>query len=139
MMGKLMRAVRYDSYGGGAADLKHVEVPVPTPKKDEVLLKIEAASLNPLDWKIQKGVTRPFFKPPKFPHIPVTDVAGEVVDVGSEIKSFKVGDKVVAILYHNVSAYSGFCLFASFRFLIGLIVLAFQRAADGRLAVEIII
>uniref|UniRef100_A0A2P2IIH6 Uncharacterized protein MANES_12G050000 n=1 Tax=Rhizophora mucronata TaxID=61149 RepID=A0A2P2IIH6_RHIMU len=102
MMGKLMRAVRYDSYGGGAADLKHVEVPVPTPKKDEVLLKIEAASLNPLDWKIQKGVTRPFFKPPKFPHIPVTDVAGEVVDVGSEIKSFKVGDKVVAILYHNL-------------------------------------
>ena len=31
--------------------LQHVEVPVPTPKKDEVLLKLEAASINPVDWK----------------------------------------------------------------------------------------
>lgn len=49
--------------------LQHVEVPVPAPKKDEVLLKLEATSINPVDWKIQKGMIRPLL-PPKFPFIP---------------------------------------------------------------------
>lgn len=51
------------------ACLQHVEVPVPTPKTDEVLLKVEAVSLNPFDWKVQKGMLRPLL-PRKFPHIP---------------------------------------------------------------------
>ncbi|RVW88643.1 Chloroplast envelope quinone oxidoreductase-like [Vitis vinifera] len=97
MAAKLMRAVRYSGYGGGAAGLEHVEVPVPAPANDEVLLKLEAASLNPVDWKIQKGILRPLL-PRKFPHIPVTDVAGEVVEVGSGVKDFKAGDKVVSVL-----------------------------------------
>ncbi|PHU21827.1 hypothetical protein BC332_06934 [Capsicum chinense] len=97
MAGKVMHAVQYNSYGRGAAGLKHVEVPVPTPKTDEVLLKLEAASINPIDWKIQKGMLRPLL-PPKFPFIPTTDVGGEVVEVGSNVKSFKAGDKVVAML-----------------------------------------
>ncbi|GLU03871.1 hypothetical protein SLE2022_210440 [Rubroshorea leprosula] len=94
MAAKLMHAVQYDGYGGGAAALKHVEVTVPTPKQNEVLLKVEATSLNPIDWKIQKGTLRPLF-PCKFPYIPATDVAGEVVDVGPGVKNFKAGDKVV--------------------------------------------
>ncbi|KAJ9697446.1 hypothetical protein PVL29_009321 [Vitis rotundifolia] len=97
MAAKLMRAVRYSGYGGGAAGLEHVEVPIPAPANDEVLLKLEAASLNPVDWKMQKGMLRPLF-PRKFPHIPVTNVAGEVVEVGSGVKDFKAGDKVVSIL-----------------------------------------
>ncbi|CAH8276991.1 unnamed protein product [Arabidopsis lyrata] len=99
MAGKLMHALQYDSYGGGAAALKHVQVPVPTPKSNEVCLKLEATSLNPVDWKIQKGMIRPFL-PRKFPCIPATDVAGEVVEVGSGVKNFKAGDKVVAVLSH---------------------------------------
>nr|CAD1839124.1 unnamed protein product [Ananas comosus var. bracteatus] len=97
MASKTMRAVQYDKYGGGAAGLKHVEVPIPSPKKDKVLLKLEAASINPVDWKIQKGMLRPFL-PPKFPFIPVADVAGEVIELGSAVSNFKVGDKVVAML-----------------------------------------
>ncbi|KAK1279792.1 hypothetical protein QJS04_geneDACA021236 [Acorus gramineus] len=97
MADNLMHAVQYDSYGGGAVALKHVEVPIPSPKKDEVLLKLEAASINPLDCKIQKGMLSPFF-PRKFPFLPVSDVAGEVVGVGSEVKNFKEGDKVAAML-----------------------------------------
>ncbi|KAH7864256.1 hypothetical protein Vadar_027541 [Vaccinium darrowii] len=95
--GKLMHAVQYDTYGGGSAGLKHVEVPVPAPKQDEVLIKLEAASINPLDWKIQSGGLRPFW-PGKLPVIPVVDVAGEVIKVGLGVKNFKAGDKVVSVL-----------------------------------------
>ncbi|EAZ45270.1 hypothetical protein OsJ_29912 [Oryza sativa Japonica Group] len=91
-----MRAVQYDKYGGGAQALKHVEVPIPTPKKGEVLIKMEAGSINQVDWKFQKGVARPFM-PNKFPFIPVYDLAGEVVELGRGVSSFKVGDKVIAI------------------------------------------
>ncbi|KAK6940486.1 Alcohol dehydrogenase, N-terminal [Dillenia turbinata] len=99
MAAKLMQAIWYEAYGGGPSGLKHVEVPVPVPKNDEVRLKVEAASLNPVDWKMQKGMLRPFF-PWKFPYIPATDVAGEVVAVGSRVKNFKPGDKVVTVLGH---------------------------------------
>ncbi|PNY11758.1 quinone-oxidoreductase chloroplastic-like [Trifolium pratense] len=101
MAEKLMQAVQYNSYGGGASGLKHVEVPIPTPKNNEVLIKLEATSINPVDWKIQKGQLRAIFLPRKFPHIPCTDVAGEVVDVGSQVKDFKAGDKVIAKLTHQ--------------------------------------
>lgn len=94
-----MQALQYSGYGGGPAGLKHVEVPVPAPKKEEILLKLEATSLNPVDWKTQKGMLRPLL-PSKFPFIPATDVAGEVVEVGPGVKNFKSGDKVVAVLNH---------------------------------------
>lgn len=99
MAGKVMHAIQYSGYGGGTDALKHVEVAVPDPKADEVLVKIEAATLNPIDWKIQKGLLRPFL-PRKFPTIPGSDVAGEVVQTGSAVKRFKTGDKVVAMLSH---------------------------------------
>ncbi|MFQ6619547.1 hypothetical protein Gotur_001145 [Gossypium turneri] len=97
MAENLMHALQYNSYGGGAAALKHVEVPIPTPNKGEILLKLEATSLNPIDWKIQKGILRPLL-PRKFPHIPASDVAGEVVKVGPGVTNYKVGDKVVSLL-----------------------------------------
>ena len=46
-----------------------VEVPVPAARKNELLLKLEAASINPLDWKLQKGMLRPFL-PRKLPFTP---------------------------------------------------------------------
>ncbi|KAK9992964.1 hypothetical protein SO802_022667 [Lithocarpus litseifolius] len=91
-----MHAVRYANCGGGPSDLKCVEVPVPTPKKDEVLIKVEAVSISPIDWVIQQGGLKPMF-PRELPQIPGTNVAGEVVDVGSGVKNVKAGDKVIAM------------------------------------------
>ncbi|KAI4354238.1 hypothetical protein L6164_003124 [Bauhinia variegata] len=76
---------------------QHVEVPIPAPKEKQVLIKVEATSLNPIDWKTQKGILWPIL-PGKFPHIPSTDVAGKIVEVGAEVKTLKEGDNVVAKL-----------------------------------------
>ncbi|ESW03295.1 hypothetical protein PHAVU_011G002500 [Phaseolus vulgaris] len=98
MTKNVMNAIQYEKYGGGSAGLKEVEVGIPSPKKKEVLVKVEAVSINPLDWKIQKGLLRPLFFPGNFPHTPCTDIAGEVVQIGPQVKDFKVGDKVLALL-----------------------------------------
>ncbi|CAM6108775.1 unnamed protein product [Calypogeia fissa] len=94
MASEIMKAVQYSAYGGGASALKHVTIPHPTPKKGELLVKVEASCVNPLDWKIQKGQLRPVL-PPKFPFIPGCDVAGEVVSVGPGVTDFGPGEKVV--------------------------------------------
>uniref|UniRef100_A0A0E0KPE3 Enoyl reductase (ER) domain-containing protein n=1 Tax=Oryza punctata TaxID=4537 RepID=A0A0E0KPE3_ORYPU len=91
-----MRAVQYSGSGGGAAALKFVEIAVPSVKKDEVLVKVEAASINQSDLMTQKGMMRPFH--PKFPFIPVNNVSGEIIEVGSAVREFKAGDKVVSKL-----------------------------------------
>lgn len=49
--------------------MQYVEVPVPTPKKGEVLVKVEASSVNIVDWRIQDGLLK-YILPRKFPHIP---------------------------------------------------------------------
>jgi len=97
---KSMHAFCYEGYGGGAAALKKVEIPVPTPKKGEILIKVEAVSINRVDWKIQKGVMRPLY--PKFPCVPLSDVAGEVVNIGAGVNDFQPGDKILTPLDFKV-------------------------------------
>lgn len=72
--------------------LKVDQAPMPVPEADEVVVKNSAVAVNPVDWKIQEyGV---FLE--KFPTILGTDVAGEIVDVGSSVTNFKKGDRVLA-------------------------------------------
>uniref|UniRef100_A0A0D6R2X6 Enoyl reductase (ER) domain-containing protein n=1 Tax=Araucaria cunninghamii TaxID=56994 RepID=A0A0D6R2X6_ARACU len=94
---RLMKAVQYTGYGGGAAALQHVEIPIPTPKEDELLIKLEAVSLNPWDTRSQEGKFRPLY-PSRFPCIPGTDIAGEIVEVGPNVKNLQAGDKIVSFL-----------------------------------------
>lgn len=49
--------------------LQHVEIPVPIPKKDEILIKTQAVAINPVDFKVQNGAFRPLY-PKSFPCIP---------------------------------------------------------------------
>ena len=92
-----MKAIVYHEYGS-ADVLKCEEIEKPTPKDNEVLIKIRAASVNPLDWRLMAGkptVLRLFFglREPRKGR-PGVDVAGEVESVGKSVKQFKPGDKV---------------------------------------------
>ncbi len=106
-----MKAIINQVYGSpDILELK--EVPKPVPTKDEVLVKVHAASANPLDWHALRG--KPFFYrlsgagflKPKF-NILGADVAGEVEAVGSDVISFRTGDEVIGDLFwHNLGAFA---------------------------------
>lgn len=87
-----MKAIRIHSYGGPEV-LKLEEVPLPVPANDEVLIKVYAAGVNPIDWKIRAGKMKKNV-PIKFPFIPGWDVSGKVEEVGSNVLNFKKGDEV---------------------------------------------
>lgn len=72
--------------------LKVDHAPMPVPGDDEVLVKNHAVAINPVDWKIQDSG----FYVQNYPNVLGTDVAGEVIEVGSNVKNVKKGDRVLA-------------------------------------------
>jgi NADPH:quinone reductase-like Zn-dependent oxidoreductase len=92
-----MKAIVYQEYGS-ADVLKCEEVEKPVPKPDEVLIKVRAASVNPLDWRLMKGKPRALRIVPRLLKMPIgrpgVDVAGEIEAVGANVKQFKPGDAV---------------------------------------------
>jgi NADPH:quinone reductase-like Zn-dependent oxidoreductase len=90
-----MKAVRLHAYGGADA-LVYEDAPRPVPKQGEVLVKVHAAGVNPVDWKLRSGA----FKDPrtKFPLILGFDVSGVVESVGAGVEKTKPGDEVYAYL-----------------------------------------
>jgi len=93
-----MKAAIYTSYGLPADVVRIADVEKPVPNDDEVLIKVHAASVNPLDWRFMKGdpvLFRIFIglrKPRR--GRPGVDVAGEVEAVGKNVTQFKPGDPV---------------------------------------------
>jgi NADPH:quinone reductase-like Zn-dependent oxidoreductase len=92
-----MKAIRYHTYGSPDV-LRCEEVEKPTPGDNEVLLKVRAASVNPLDWHFMRGT--PYLGRLAFglrkPRVtrPGVDVAGQVEAVGRNVTHFKPGDEV---------------------------------------------
>ncbi len=92
-----MKAITYPRYGGPEV-LQLKEVPSPTPKDKEVLVKVHAASVNPLDWHLMRGtpylvrLISGLFRPKV--KILGADIAGTVEAVGSQVTQFKAGDEV---------------------------------------------
>ncbi|MBW4508364.1 MAG: NAD(P)-dependent alcohol dehydrogenase [Scytonematopsis contorta HA4267-MV1] len=82
----------------GSTDVFHnEEVELPKIKSDELLIKVHASSINPIDWKIRKGMLK-FITGNKFPMILGMDVSGEVVQFGSQVTKFKIGEQIYACL-----------------------------------------
>lgn len=92
-----MRALRYHSYGSPDV-LRIDELPEPSPGAGQVKVRLQAASLNPLDWKIRAGQVRyiPIFRSP--PRGMGADFAGEIVAVGPGPNARAVGERVFGSL-----------------------------------------
>ena len=92
-----MRAIVYRDYGGPEV-LETADRPEPEPAGDEVLLRVAAASVNPIDARLRSGEMR-WLLPGGFPRIPGYDVAGTVVAAGKRT-DLKPGQRVAAFLDH---------------------------------------
>ena len=92
---KMMKAIRIHSFGD-ASVLQYEDVPIPQLLPDEVLIKVHAVGVNPVDWKIRKGGYRGGSINFPLPFILGWDVAGTIDQVGNLVTRFKVGDKVFA-------------------------------------------
>src|SRR6185437_3013164 len=84
-----MKAIRFHEFGGPEV-LKYEDVPEPKPREDQVLVRVRACALNHLDLWIRKGLPGV-----KLPHINGSDIAGEVVSVGSYVSGIKTGLRVL--------------------------------------------
>ncbi|QDJ58865.1 NADP-dependent oxidoreductase [Weissella hellenica] len=89
-----MKAAIIKEYGD-ATQFEVTEIDKPVLKKDEVLVKNVASSINPIDYKARQGLLQSMFHW-QFPVVLGWDVAGEIVAVGDKVTEFKIGDKVFA-------------------------------------------
>src|SRR5258706_14090839 len=90
-----MKAVVINEYGN--ADVVHyVDVERPEPRAGEVLVKVRAAGVNPVDWKIRGGLGKRLGLT-----LPITlggEIAGTIKNIGEDVKDFKEGDPVYGII-----------------------------------------
>lgn len=91
----VMHAVRFHEYGGPER-IVYEEVVVPTPGAGELLVRVRAAGVNPVDAKMRSGLGKRLQLP--LPFTPGFDVAGGVVAVGEGVTRFRPGDDVFAYL-----------------------------------------
>jgi len=100
-----MKAIVIHEYGGPDV-LRFEEYPDPVPGPGEVLVRVAAASVNPIDYKRRAGLTKDFY-PIKFPGLMGVDIAGTVVKPGPGVEGFSVGDRVFAMADNT---YAELCL-----------------------------
>ncbi len=85
-----MKAIRVHEFGGPAV-LKLEEIPDPKPGAGELLVRVRAAGINPVDAYIPSGT---YARKPTLPYTPGQDGAGEIEAVGPDVAGFKTGDRV---------------------------------------------
>src|SRR5204862_5564216 len=85
-----MKAIRVSEFGGPEV-LKLQDVPDPKPDSGQVLVRVKAAGINPVDTYIRSGT---YARKPNLPYTPGTDAGGVVEAVGSNVKRLKPGDRV---------------------------------------------
>ncbi len=86
-----MKAILFQQHGGPEV-LQFTDVPDPEPRPNEVLVRVRACALNHLDLWVRRGLPN---VPIPLPHIPGSDVAGEIAKIGSEVTTVRIGQKVV--------------------------------------------
>lgn len=103
-----MHAVRIHSFGD-ANVLKMEDIPLPEPKDNEIVVRVMAASVNPVDYKIRSG-KYPAVKKDQLPKVLGRDISGVVERVGSKIGKFKKGDAIYAMLGSDIGGYAEYAL-----------------------------
>lgn len=91
-----MKAMQFTAYGG-PEKLTLAEVPIPVPAAGQILVRVRATSVNPIDWKLQSGMLR-WVKPLRFPATPCFDFSGTVSALGADVSGWTLGNPVFGML-----------------------------------------
>ncbi|WP_175684647.1 NAD(P)-dependent alcohol dehydrogenase [Burkholderia anthina] len=91
-----MNRVQFDRYGS-ADSMRMEQCDAPQPRPEQVLVRVRAAAINPLDWKQRQGAMRLFMNK-RFPKGMGSDFAGVVVGLGENVGAFQVGDEVLGTM-----------------------------------------
>jgi NADPH:quinone reductase-like Zn-dependent oxidoreductase len=94
-----MKAAVIHNYGA-PENLKYEDYPDPEPKQGEVLVRVAAASINPVDLREREGGTKDW-RPLTFPAVLGWDLSGTVVALGDGVRDFAIGDRVFGWAYHT--------------------------------------
>ena len=111
-----MKAVRLHAFGGPEM-LRYEDAPKPEPKPGEVLVRVQAAGLNPPDWYLRDGYRSlpPEWQPhPVFPLILGSDISGVVESVGEGATDFSPGDEVYAMVRFPADVLEGSKAYAEY-------------------------
>jgi NADPH:quinone reductase-like Zn-dependent oxidoreductase len=103
----IMNAVRIHEFGGPEV-LLWEDVPIPEPGAGQILVKVHAAGVNPVDGKIRTGKFKRFR--PKLPAILGRDFSGVIVRLGEDVTDWKIGDEVFGMLDYARGAYAEYCV-----------------------------
>ena len=103
-----MKAIIFNEYGGHDK-LEYVDIPVPKAGEGELLVKIAAASVKPVDWKVREGRLK-FMTGKKFPLFAGSELSGIVEEVGPGVSGFVKGDRVFAGLTRKGGAYAEYAV-----------------------------
>ncbi|KAM4023503.1 quinone oxidoreductase isoform 1-T3 [Anomaloglossus baeobatrachus] len=90
-VGRLMRAIRVSEFGKPDVLKLLTDVPVPSPGEKQVLIRVHACGINPVETYMRAGT---YARKPNLPYTPGSDVSGVVEDVGRNVTAFKKGDRV---------------------------------------------
>lgn len=90
--GTTTKAVRFHEYGDPSV-LRLEEIPRPAPKAGEVLVRVRATGVHPMDWKLRAGYLKDFM-PLQLPHVPGYELSGTVEEAGEGVTGFSPGDAV---------------------------------------------
>src|SRR3954469_1265177 len=98
------KAVRIYDFGGPDV-LRYEDVPKPEPTADEILVRVHAAGVNPVDWKIREG----HMGNVPLPSVMGSDFSGVVESLGTHVKEFNVGDAVFGVVAEESGSYAEYC------------------------------
>ncbi|WP_282696735.1 NADP-dependent oxidoreductase [Streptomyces sp. CC208A] len=102
-----MEAIVFEEFGGPEVLRHETGAEVPRPGPGEVRLRVAAIGVNPMDWKVRRGLLEEFF-PTTFPAVPGIEVAGTVDAVGEGVTGLAVGDEVFG--WSKTGAYAQYVL-----------------------------
>ena len=104
-----MKAAYITNYGGSEV-MQYGDLPYPVLNNKQIIVQVKAVSINPVDYKVRQGSMK-LITGKKFPKVLGHDFSGIVKEVGTDIKDFKIGDRIygyVPVLFGKTGAMSEF-------------------------------